>query len=120
MAADLERLSRELHRHGYTVAGDLVGALTETLRHNNLLPDFLSDEPVAAALPDHIGNVVRSVRRGRRETQADVAQRAGMHPYSLRRIEAGQTNPRVGTIQALAVALDVPVSVLLKKPTPDI
>jgi DNA-binding XRE family transcriptional regulator len=113
MASDLEKLSRDLHRHGYTVAGDLVGALTESLRRNNLLPEFLSGEPVVAALPDHIGSVVRSVRRVRRETQADVARRAGMHPYSLRRIEAGRTNPRAGTIQALADALEVPVSALL-------
>ena len=58
----------------------------------------------------------RTLRRARRQrglSQQSLAERAGLTREYLARLETGQHNPSVATIQKLARALRVPVTELL-------
>ncbi len=114
MAAELNKLSRDLDQRGYTAAGDLIREVTQSLLRNGLLPENLAEEQDVSPMTTNIGHTIRSIRKSRGDTQKVLAAQAGIHPYSLRRIEAGTTNPRAGTIRDLANALEVPVSALLQ------
>ena len=62
---------------------------------------------------------VDNLRRLRREqflSQAELARRAGLHPLTITRLEAGRVAPSTRTIRALAEALSVELRQLA---TPD-
>jgi transcriptional regulator with XRE-family HTH domain len=54
-----------------------------------------------------IGNNVRHWRTLRTLTQVQLAQKAGISPAALVRIEKNQADPHVSTIRKLSDALDV-------------
>jgi transcriptional regulator with XRE-family HTH domain len=58
---------------------------------------------------------VRRVRALRGLTQEALAERAGQDLSYLQRVEAGRTNLSVGVLHALAVALEVPPSLHVRK-----
>lgn len=65
---------------------------------------------------DRFQVVARNVRRLRRErgySQSELARRAGLAKQTLSSIEAGEANPTVLTLTAIADALAVPASHLL-------
>lgn len=68
-------------------------------------------EPVA--FRGHVGLRVRYYRRQREMTQKTLADRARINQGYLSSIEKGLRSPSPSTLQALAVALDVPPVVLL-------
>ena len=71
---------------------------------------------VIAVTTDKFHLVARNVRRLRREraySQAELARRAGLAKQTLSSIEAGEANPTVLTLTAIAEALAVPVAHLL-------
>jgi transcriptional regulator with XRE-family HTH domain len=71
---------------------------------------------VIALTTDKFHLVARNVRRLRRErghSQAELARRAGLAKQTLSSIEAGEANPTVLTLTAIAEALAVPVAHLL-------
>lgn len=49
-------------------------------------------------------------------TQHEVAKAAGLGPNTVGRIERGETSPRLGTLQLIAVAMGVPLSALFESP----
>ena len=51
---------------------------------------------------------LRRVRLQQFLSQAELARRAGLHPLSVLRLEAGKTRPSTRTVRALAEALGVP------------
>jgi transcriptional regulator with XRE-family HTH domain len=53
------------------------------------------------------GERLAALRRERGLTQASLAERAGVNVVQLRRYEAGNTEPTLGSIRRLAVALSV-------------
>jgi transcriptional regulator with XRE-family HTH domain len=58
---------------------------------------------------------LRRLRLSRWMYQRQLAQRAGLHKETVRRIEAGQdSQPRLSTVLALAEALGVPPEELLE------
>ncbi|WP_406628298.1 helix-turn-helix domain-containing protein [Patulibacter brassicae] len=56
---------------------------------------------------------VRAAREASGFTQEDVADRSGIHPTEVSRIERGLRDPRISTVLRLAKALDVPPSSLI-------
>jgi transcriptional regulator with XRE-family HTH domain len=59
----------------------------------------------------HLGTNVRTLRLDRGLTQAAFAERVGIEPRSVQRLEAGATCS-ITTVVAVAYAFDVPVASL--------
>lgn len=62
-----------------------------------------------------IGREVREFRRARAMTVADLAQATGLSVGMLSKIENGVTSPSLTTLQALSVALSVPVTAFFRR-----
>ncbi len=62
------------------------------------------------ALEAAIGRQVRAMRSEHALTTTALAERAGLSPSMLSRIENGTTAPSLSTLQALGTALSVPIS----------
>ena len=58
-----------------------------------------------------VGLQIRIIRKAKRLTQEAVAERVGIDPKSLGRIEKGTYLPSLETLGKLAQALDTPISV---------
>jgi transcriptional regulator with XRE-family HTH domain len=61
-----------------------------------------------------IGRKVRALRQGVEVTLSDLARSAGLSVGMLSKIENGQTSPSLTTLQALAAALNVPISMFFQ------
>ena len=61
-----------------------------------------------------IGNNIRAKRRARGLTQKELGERAGIAEPTIRRYELGKLNPKMETIEKIAVALNVPPKELLE------
>jgi len=60
-----------------------------------------------------LGKNLRQARERAGLTQEAVAERSGVHPTEVSRIETGKRDPRIATVEALAEAVGVSVSDLL-------
>jgi transcriptional regulator with XRE-family HTH domain len=60
--------------------------------------------------PQHIGERLRAIRRLRRRTLRDVAERAHLSESFLSQVERGRTNVSISSLQRVAAALSVEVS----------
>ena len=60
-----------------------------------------------------LGKNLRQAREREGLTQEAVAERSGVHPTEVSRIESGKRDPRIATVEALAEAVGVSVSDLL-------
>jgi transcriptional regulator with XRE-family HTH domain len=78
-------------------------------------------KPQASAVPaersdklliEAVGSQVRSLRQSLGMTSTEAAAAAGLSVAMLSKIENGQTAPSLATLQALATALNVPVTAL--------
>jgi len=58
------------------------------------------------------GETIRSARKAKNMTQAQLAQAAGIAVNSVRLYEAGKLSPKIETLQKIATALNVSVYVL--------
>jgi transcriptional regulator with XRE-family HTH domain len=67
-----------------------------------------------APTPRQMGKRLRQLRTEKEMSQAALAQRAGLTREYVNRLEAGQQDPSLTTISALAKALGVPVTRLLE------
>jgi transcriptional regulator with XRE-family HTH domain len=61
-----------------------------------------------------LGSNLRDARKRLGLTQEQVAERSGVHPTEVSRIEAGKRDPRVSTLLRLARALEVRPGELLE------
>jgi transcriptional regulator with XRE-family HTH domain len=61
-----------------------------------------------------MGKRLKQLRTEKEMSQAALAQRAGLTREYVNRLEAGQQDPSLTTISALAKALGVPVTALLE------
>lgn len=76
-------------------------------------------QPVAAAeLRGRVAATVRALRTRAGRSLGDVASAAGIGKSTLHAIEAGEANPGIETLWALAGALGVPFGELLEEPAP--
>jgi predicted transcriptional regulator/transcriptional regulator with XRE-family HTH domain len=65
-----------------------------------------------------LGQRIRHLRRGRGMTLAQLAGAVGSASSALSMIENGRREPRLSLLQAMAIALDVPVEDLLRSEPP--
>ena len=61
-----------------------------------------------------MGKRLKQLRVAKQLSQAALAQRAGLAREYVLRLEAGQQDPSLSTLTALAKALGVPVTALLE------
>lgn len=71
--------------------------------------------PQTTDTPAQFGALVRRARENAGKTQQSLAEQAGISLRTLSRIESGE-DTLVGTLSAIAAALDMPVADLLPKP----
>jgi len=62
-----------------------------------------------ADLKNIIGQNVKKIRKSRKWTQAQLAEKVGIEPVSIARIEAGTNFPKEENLAAIAETLDVEV-----------
>jgi transcriptional regulator with XRE-family HTH domain len=67
-------------------------------------------EPASRAL----ARAIRDLRENQKLTQEDVAHEAGITPGTYSRIETARANPTWTTVERIAQALDVSLSVLVQ------
>lgn len=65
-------------------------------------------------LSQQFGERVRVLRKGKEWSLEELAERAGMHVTYLSSVERGYRNPTLNVVAALASALSVTLSSLLK------
>jgi transcriptional regulator with XRE-family HTH domain len=63
-----------------------------------------------------LGHRVRELRRDLDWTVEEAAEKFGIEPAHVRRIEAGRTNPSLATLVSIALGLGTDVVSLLTKP----
>lgn len=63
-----------------------------------------------------LGARIREIRKERRWSQAELAQKAGMAQTSISEIEREQISPSVDTVERIAAALGISVGVLFESP----
>ena len=61
----------------------------------------------------YIGDKLKEIRTRRFLTQEELAERAGVSPATIVRIERNQAEPHISTMRKLAKALDVDPTELL-------
>lgn len=64
-----------------------------------------------------IGEKIRRVRKERGYTQKQLAEKCKMYESQIRKYELGKANPKLETIEKIAVALNVAISDLLDQST---
>lgn len=72
-----------------------------------------------ADLKNIIGKNIKKIRKTRKWTQAQLAEKVGIEPVSIARIETGLTFPKEENLSAIAKTLDVDVSDLFVDRIPD-
>ena len=60
------------------------------------------------------GTVLKGARLRRELTQAQLAEKVGVHKMTISRLERGDRQPSMRMLQRLAKALGVPVTALLE------
>ncbi len=75
---------------------------------------------VPGALRQRIAETVRELRTRSGQSLAELATQAGIGKSTLHAIEAGEANPGIETLWALASALGVPFGTLLEPPSPPV
>jgi transcriptional regulator with XRE-family HTH domain len=60
----------------------------------------------------HPADLVRTVRRVRRLSQRELAAHVGVPPSTIDRIEAGRSDPRLGTLVRILAAVDLRLVVI--------
>ena len=71
--------------------------------------------PIASSIASRIGAGIAARRAQRGVSAAELARRAGLSKGTLSAIEAGTANPTISTLDALAVALRIPLTDLLAR-----
>lgn len=65
--------------------------------------------PYATEAAELLGEQIRAARRGRRWSQRELAERAGITPGTLIKIERGDLSVRLGTVFETAALVGVPL-----------
>lgn len=60
-----------------------------------------------------VGERIKKIRLEKGMTQKELAEKCGIDSANLRKYEAGKQNPKFGTIEKIAEALNVPATDLL-------
>jgi len=63
-----------------------------------------------AELRNMVGKNIKTIRKAKKWTQAQLAEKVGVEPVSIARIETGLNFPKEETLASIAKALDVNVA----------
>jgi transcriptional regulator with XRE-family HTH domain len=63
---------------------------------------------------EQLGTTLKRIRKSKRLSQYAVAKKTGLSREYIRQLEEGQSDPTVGTLRRLAVALDVSLVALVE------
>ena len=88
---------------------------SKTQKKTPARPADPAGERVDKLLMEAVGAQVKTMRQAMKLTASEVAQAAGLSVAMLSKIENGQTAPSLATLQALAIALNVPITALFTK-----
>lgn len=77
----------------------------------------VNPRPPATSTAAAVGAQIARRREQRAMTGAELARRAGISKATLSQLEAGKGNPTIETLDALAVALRIPLTDLLARDT---
>lgn len=61
-----------------------------------------------------IGERIKKIRLEKGMTQKELAEKCGLFDSAIRRYESGRQNPKIGTVQKIAMALDVNIGELIE------
>lgn len=75
------------------------------------------DRPPASSTAAAVGAQIRRRREQRGMSSAELARRSGLSKATLSQLESGKGNPTIETLDALAVALLIPLTDLLTRDT---
>ena len=64
-----------------------------------------------ARSPKQLGAIIMRVRRERKLTQADLAQKVGLRQEAISKIESGNGSPRLSKILDVLAALDLDITI---------
>lgn len=70
--------------------------------------------PAEKRIRERLSQNLRRLRKERGLTVEELAHRARLHSRHLQKLEAGETNPTIGTLARLADVLGTPVTSLLE------
>lgn len=76
------------------------------------------DEPVSPDLQVLFGQRLRTARLRANVTQADLGDQVGLTGPYISKVESGQINVTIATMQRLAEALGLDVAAMLRRPRP--
>jgi DNA-binding XRE family transcriptional regulator len=85
-------------------------------------PEFRLEYEAARKQIDQVDAVVRALDRLRIEAgmpKAELARRIGKNPSAIRRLFSAEVNPELGTVAAIAAALDADIRIIPNKPSPE-
>jgi HTH-type transcriptional regulator/antitoxin HipB len=77
----------------------------------------LGRAPDAKSFAAGVGEAVRRARQTRGWTQAELAERAGLSPNYVARLERGELGPSLLVAHMLCATLDIEVAELLQAPS---
>ncbi|MFI0730652.1 helix-turn-helix domain-containing protein [Streptomyces sp. NPDC021225] len=75
----------------------------------------VSGRQPASSTAAAVGTKIRLRRRQRGMSAAEMARRAGLSKATLSQLEAGRGNPTIDTLDAIAIALSIPLADLLAR-----
>jgi transcriptional regulator with XRE-family HTH domain len=78
----------------------------------------VSDSPAPIALEHSVGARLRTLRRARRLTLREIAERASLSESFVSQLERGQSGATIQSLQRISAALGVDVSDLFAEDTP--
>lgn len=73
------------------------------------MPRSRAHSPIAAEAARILGDLIRAARIERRWTQKNLAERVGVAPYTIRKLEQGDLGVALGTAFEAAVICGVPL-----------
>lgn len=68
--------------------------------------------------PKYLGERLRQLRKAKKLTLNDLAEEAGVSQPFLSGLENGDKQPRLQTLESIAIALDAPIHLLLDPDIP--
>ena len=82
-------------------------------------PEFRREYEAARRQIDQVDAVMRALDHLRIEAgipKAELARRIGKNPAAVRRLFSAEANPELGTVAAIAAALDAEIRIIPNKP----
>lgn len=97
MAAEFEKLAKDLDFKGLEIAANSLRELSLNLVEKGLIPGSLNGQEIEVFPGNSFGHIIQSYRQERHISQRVLAQKAGVCHSTLSRIERGERIPTLAT-----------------------